>query len=157
MSARDEGVFVVILMKTEATFPRVLLQLRKNTGLHDGKFGFPGGKRIDKEPWPEVAVRELKEETGLDVNKQDLQCLCRYGGRDRDGTEWRGTFYFYVIESCCGKDLVKEPGKHDRVEWHPVNKLPKNVVPTVYKVISDLKDKIAPPNSSKAKSHVRTY
>jgi 8-oxo-dGTP pyrophosphatase MutT (NUDIX family) len=145
MSARDEGVFVVVLMKTKKHSPQVLLQLRENTGLHDGKFGFPGGKRHNNEPWPVAAERELYEETGLIVNRNELQKLCRFGGRGLDGAEWRCTFYYCVVESCCGTAQVKEPKKHNRIQWYSIKKLPKNVVPVVHKVISDLSNsKIVP-------------
>jgi 8-oxo-dGTP pyrophosphatase MutT (NUDIX family) len=150
MSARNEGVFVVILMKTENHSLRVLLQLRKNTGLHDGKFGFPGGKCKDNESSLKAALRELYEETGLVVDGGALQRLYRCGGRDHDGTEWRGTFYFCVVDYCYGKALVKEPGKHDRIGWYPVDKLPKNAAPAVLKVFSDLKAYIHSSSSGKA-------
>lgn|SRR5262249_20808511 len=138
MSARDEGVFVVVLMKSENRPTQVLLQLRKNTGLHDGKLGFPGGKRNNNEPLLVAAERELYEETGLIVRRGSLQRLRRFGGRGQDGAEWRCTFYWCVVESCCGKAQVKEPKKHNSIQWYSIDNLPKNVVPVVRKVISDL-------------------
>jgi 8-oxo-dGTP pyrophosphatase MutT (NUDIX family) len=141
MSARDEGVFVVALMEAKNQSPQVLLQIRKNTGLHDGKFVFPGGKREDNETWQDAAKRELYEETGLIVKKDRIQKLCQYGGRDQDGTQWLVMFYLCFIDPfcICRKAEVKEPKKHTKVEWHPLDKLPKNVPSVVRRVISDLK------------------
>lgn len=143
MSERDEGVFVVVLMKTGNQAPQVLLQIRKNTGLHDGIPVFPGGKRKNNETWLDAAHRELYEETGLLVNKDKIQKLCQYGGRDQNGTQWLVMFYLCVIDSCWGTGLVKEPKKHSKVEWHPLDKLPKKAPLIIHKVISDLKSFLA--------------
>jgi 8-oxo-dGTP pyrophosphatase MutT (NUDIX family) len=136
-------------MKTKTHPPRVLLQLRNNTGLHDGKFGFPGGKRNNNEPWLGAAMRELYEETGLMVERSNLRKLRRHGGKGQDGTEWRGTFY--LAEYWYGKLQLREPKKHNKIEWYSVYNLPKNIVPSVRKVLADLKNYIAFSNFGKAK------
>lgn len=140
MPARDEGVFVVVVTVRNNRPSKVLLQLRKDTGLHDGKFGFPGGKRDNNERWEVTAARELYEETGLIFSRKSFQQFCRrIGGKDQDGNEWRCTFY--LLESWCGKPDVKEKKKHNKIEWYSVDKLPKNVVPIVHEVISALMEK----------------
>jgi 8-oxo-dGTP pyrophosphatase MutT (NUDIX family) len=148
MSVR-EGVFVVALKKSGNRPPQVLLQLRKNTGLHDGEFAFPGGKRENNETWLDAAHRELYEETGLVVGRDKLQKLCRCGGKDRDGTEWQCIFYFCVVDAVLEKPQVKEPNKHKKVEWHPIDRLPKNVASAVLKVISDLQEFFSPKSNRK--------
>jgi 8-oxo-dGTP diphosphatase len=142
MPARDEGAFIV-LIKTNTRHPKVLLHRRKNTGLYDGQFAFPGGKRNNMESLLKAAVRELREETGLVVKKSSLQMLRQCVGVGQDGIEWRSTFY--VAQSWDGKPKVRERSKHDKIRWYSVNKLPKNVAPTVLEVISDLTNKAKQP------------
>jgi 8-oxo-dGTP pyrophosphatase MutT (NUDIX family) len=155
MSVRDEGVFVVVLMKTNDQTPQVLLQIRKNTGLHDGEFVFPGGKREKNETWQDAAHRELYEETGLLVDKDRIQKLCQYGGRDQHGVQWLVMFYLCVIDSCWGTGLVKEPQKHSKVEWHSLYNLPKKTPLIIHKVLSDLRSLLADDShGAKARSFV---
>jgi 8-oxo-dGTP pyrophosphatase MutT (NUDIX family) len=149
MSVRDEGVFVVVLMKTKNQTPKVLLQIRKNTGLHDGVFVFPGGKRENNETWQDAAHRELYEETGLLVNKDRIQQLCQYGGRDQHGAQWLVRFYLCFIDSCWGTGEVKEPKKHSKVEWHSLDNLPKRAPLIIHKVISVLKSLLAEDSHSR--------
>jgi 8-oxo-dGTP pyrophosphatase MutT (NUDIX family) len=128
-SDRDitDCVFVVLLKRMNSQPPKVLLQLRENTGIHDGKFRVPGGKRHNKEPWLETAARELLEETGCAVDKGAFRKLCRrMNGKCLDGTKWRSDFY--VAERWRGEPRVREPEKHGKVEWHPINDLPENIV-----------------------------
>jgi 8-oxo-dGTP diphosphatase len=153
MTARDEGAFVVVLMETEKTenrLPQVLLQKRRNTGVHDGEFVFPGGKRRNNETWKNAACRELYEETGLVVKKDKLQKLCYDKGRDPNGTRWLAMFYYCFIDPGLGKGRRKEPNKHRIVQWLPLDNLPKEVPSTVRKVLSEL-DKLLP-KSPKEKS-----
>lgn len=46
---------------------KVLITQRRNDGLLGGLWEFPGGKIKDKETSNDACIRELKEETGLDV------------------------------------------------------------------------------------------
>jgi 8-oxo-dGTP pyrophosphatase MutT (NUDIX family) len=136
----QEGVFVVALKESGNGHLQVLLQFRQNTGLHDGQFAFPGGKRKYNETLLDAACRELYEETGLLVDRDRLYELCQFGGKDQDGTEWESIFYLCAVNPPDDKARVKEPDKHRMVEWFPINELPNNVASAVPKVISALQN-----------------
>jgi ADP-ribose pyrophosphatase YjhB (NUDIX family) len=149
MHARSVGVFVVVLMKPD----KVLLLRRKNTGLHDGEFSVPGGKRNIKEPWTQAAARELFEETGLRVGGNTLQKLDRVEGTDSDGTEWIGIIYLAELAEAWYGQLQKkkEEDKHDMLGWYSVNNLPKNLIPCLRKVFANLECKIPSSGSDRVK------
>lgn len=52
---------------------KILLVKRKNTGFMDGYYATPGGHVDPEETIKTAAVRELKEETDLDVKEEDLE------------------------------------------------------------------------------------
>lgn len=138
---KQEGAFVVVLQESGNGHWRVLLQLRQNTGLHDGKFAFPGGKRKQNETLLDAACRELYEETDLLVDRDRLQELCQDGGIDEDGTEWLCAFYLGFVDFHSDKAWVKEPHKHRNLNWVPINELPKQNAPSaVLKAISALQN-----------------
>lgn len=45
-----------------------LLMIKHNRGVNDGFYNFPGGKLDEGETPEEGAIREVKEETGLEIN-----------------------------------------------------------------------------------------
>ncbi len=50
------------------------LFLRRGQDKHEGgKFCTPGGKKEENETNVETVIREIKEETGIDLNKKDLK------------------------------------------------------------------------------------
>jgi 8-oxo-dGTP pyrophosphatase MutT (NUDIX family) len=137
----QEAAFVVALKESGNGHLQVLLQFRQNTGLHDGAFAFPGGKRKHDETMLDAACRELYEETGLLVDRDGLFELCQDGGIDEDGTTWRGIFYLCVVDSRYDKAWVKEPHKHRNLNWVPINELPEQNAPSaVLKAISALRN-----------------
>jgi 8-oxo-dGTP diphosphatase len=72
-----------------------------------GKWALPGGLVADGEDLPDTAVRIVKRETGLSVNKSDLIQVGAYGKPDRD-SRWRAISVAYTV-------LVPEPD-----ELHPL-------------------------------------
>lgn len=84
-----QKVFTRIIIKDEANNVLVV-QDRKNT------WNFPGGKLEFGETPLECAIRETKEEIGLNIHK----LLKVYKGTFKFGTtEWLGYFYFANIVS----------------------------------------------------------
>lgn len=116
------SVFVIVRQGED-----LLLLRRANTGWHDGCWSLPAGAHEGGETLEQAAVRELREETGLNVQERNLTLVhllhCRAGD---NGDEWLGAFF--VAESWTGSPMLGEPGKHDRIGWHALSELPEPLI-----------------------------
>lgn len=122
------GIFVM-LRKGDT----VLLQLRKNCSFN-GYWGFVGGHLDGKEQIVSAAVREVKEEIGIDIRPVDLilKTICH----SNKGQEYL-QFYFECYK-WSGKIENKEPHKCERLEWHQWNNIPENVCPYIKKAVAQI-------------------
>ena len=66
------SIIIPIQKVTSSSF-ELWLQLRKENGPLNGFLEFPGGKIEANEQPIEAALRELKEETGVELTKSDLK------------------------------------------------------------------------------------
>lgn len=108
----------------------VLLLLRANTGYMDGHWAVPAGHVERGESAVAAAVRELKEEVGLDVDPTELvpvTAMHRTGGNG-DPIDERVDFFFSA-RSWTGEPRVMEPAKAADLRWCPLDALPDPVVP----------------------------
>ena len=78
----DVTVDVVALASVEGE-PHVLVVRRGNPPF-EGQWALPGGYLEVDEDLASAAVRELEEETGIDLSPDDLTQLGAYGAPDRD-------------------------------------------------------------------------
>lgn len=109
----------LVLITTESK-PRVLLIRRKHEPFA-GKWALPGGFVDENEPLETAARRELKEETGLEVDA--LRQLQTFGDPGRDPRGWTVSVVF--LGHVQAKKL--RPAANDdaaEVEWHRLDKLP---------------------------------
>ena len=96
----------------------VLLIKRKNEPYKDC-WAFPGGFINIDESAEEAAIRELREETGLEISK--IEQLKAYSGPDRDPRERVITIAFMAeskIKEVKGSDDAKE------AKWFDISDLP---------------------------------
>jgi 8-oxo-dGTP diphosphatase len=109
----------------------VLLQLRQNTGYRDGFWAAAGAGHVEQdESVFEAAVREAREEIGVDLSPDDLRPLCamhRTHGNHRPIDE--RVDFFFSCASWRGEPHIVEPLKSGGLEWFPLSALPDNVVP----------------------------
>ena len=91
----------------------VLLMRRFNTGYQDGKFEFPSGHIENNENSLDGTKRELKEESDLDVELDDLDYL----GVVDNNTKGNHFNMLYKTTKFSGVAKVMEPKECDRLEW----------------------------------------
>ncbi|RZT13641.1 ADP-ribose pyrophosphatase YjhB (NUDIX family) [Kribbella sp. VKM Ac-2569] len=119
----------------------VLLLLRANTGYMDGHWAVPAGHVEHGESAVAAAVRELKEEVGLDVDAADLvpvTAMHRTGGNG-DPIDERVDFFF-MVSKWTGEPRLMEPEKAAGLEWYPLDKLPDPLVPHEARVLGAVAD-----------------
>ncbi len=92
-------------------------------GLYEpGSWNCPGGKQEYDETIIEAAIREVKEETNLDIS--DVES---FGASDdiEDGKHFVNIHL--IAKSYSGILKIMEPEKIDKWEWFPLDELPRNL------------------------------
>lgn len=84
----------------------------------DGVWGLPKGTPDAGESLEETAVREVSEETGLDVRIVDKVGVVEYWFA-REGVRYHKWVHHYLLEAAGG-DTNNHDHEYDRVEWRPV-------------------------------------
>jgi ADP-ribose pyrophosphatase YjhB (NUDIX family) len=123
----------------------VLLLLRANTGYMDGHWAVPAGHVESGESAVAAALRELKEEVGLDVEPTDLvpvTAMHRTGGNG-DPIDERVDFFF-TTSRWTGEPRIMEPEKAAGLDWYPLDKLPEPLVPHEARVLASLTSEALP-------------
>ncbi|MER7248757.1 NUDIX domain-containing protein [Kribbella sp. NPDC000426] len=119
----------------------VLLLLRANTGYMDGHWAVPAGHVEQGESVIAAAVRELKEEVGIDVDPAELvpvTAMHRTGGNG-DPIDERVDFFF-MASKWSGEPRLMEPEKAAGLEWYSLDKLPEPLVPHEARVLAAVAD-----------------
>ena len=123
------GIFIILYQNS-----KVLLQLRQNCSF-GGTWGFVGGHLDGGEQIVSAAIREVKEEIGIDIQPADLT-LKNIFHSDADNKEYL-QFYF-VCNKWSGEIQNKEPNKCARLEWFDLNNLPENTFPGLKEIFSKI-------------------
>jgi len=84
----------------------------------DGVWGLPKGTPKEGESLEETAIREVSEETGLDVRILDKIGVVEYWFA-ADGTRYHKWVHHFLMEGTGG-DTSKHDSEYDKVEWRPV-------------------------------------
>ncbi|MGH7192841.1 MAG: NUDIX hydrolase [Candidatus Saccharimonadales bacterium] len=113
-----------VLLKKDG---KVAFVLRQNTGWGDGLYGLIAGKVDQDESYLAAAVRECKEEAGVDVKPSDMKhVLTAYRKSD---TLWVDVLF--EATRWQGEPRNAEPHKHAELAWLDPADLPDNVVPSI--------------------------
>ncbi|MEV5962331.1 NUDIX domain-containing protein [Kribbella sp. NPDC051952] len=124
----------------------VLMMLRANTGYMDGFWAVPAGHVEKGESVLEAAVREVREEVGVEIDPADLvpvTAMHRTGGNG-DPIDERVDFFFTTTR-WTGDPKLMEPEKAAGLDWFSLDKLPDPVVPHEARVLTALHDAGLPP------------
>ncbi|MCL2876847.1 MAG: NUDIX domain-containing protein [Betaproteobacteria bacterium] len=106
---------------------RILLLRRAETGFFDDLYSLPGGHVEHGESILQAAARELKEETGLQIEYGDLDWL---GVIHRCSDTNRIDFFLRALR-WQGEPVLCEPDKCSGMGWFARDGLPKEIVPYV--------------------------
>lgn len=134
-TARPYGACYVILMKDET----IAMVLRKNTGWHDGDYGLPAGKLEWHETFTDGAIREAKEEAGVDIKPDDMRVVHVAHRHAEEGGEFMDWVdIYYGVDDWEGEPHNAEVEKSERLDWLPINDLPDNIVPPQRAALTEL-------------------
>ena len=120
---------------------KVLLMLRKNTGWMDGRWGIVAGHIDGGEPARYEMIREAKEEAGLDIRAEDLRLVHvthAQGKEGHDDVEY--VYLFFTAETWEGEPINAEPDKCERMDWFPLDALPKPMIPQIRDAIEKIRE-----------------
>jgi ADP-ribose pyrophosphatase YjhB (NUDIX family) len=111
----------------------ILLARRFNTGYMDGHYSVPAGHLDGGESLTRAALREAKEEIGLDLSPDALEFACVFHRREGD----ERIDFFVKVREWSGEPVNAEPDKCDQLRWVRVNALPGNTIPYVRRGIEN--------------------
>jgi 8-oxo-dGTP pyrophosphatase MutT (NUDIX family) len=111
----------------------ILMLRRFQTGYEDGKYSVPAGHLDGGEPVRLAAIREAKEEVGLDLQPQYIH----FAGVFHRCSDAERVDFFVTIEKWSGEPFNAEPDKCDDLLWVGIDHLPENTIPYVRKAIEN--------------------
>ena len=114
------NVAVFVLVEQDGKF---LFLKRQNTGYRDGDFGMPSGHLEDDESLEECAIREVKEEIGIDLASATYLCVVHTHDDYLD--------FFFKAEHWEGEITNCEEDKCEELKWFSLEELPENITPEV--------------------------
>ena len=130
------GVGVMILKDN-----KVLLGKRNDdpgkadSELHgEGTWTMPGGKLYFQEELKEAAIREVLEETGINIDEKDLEIISVSNDRAEDA-------HFVTIGFLCknfeGDPQIMEPDEITDWKWFDLDNLPSRIFPPSEKILKN--------------------
>ncbi len=112
---------------------QILLLRRFNTGFRDGEYTVPAGHMDGGETVMQAAIREGKEEVGVDIAEQNMTfSTVMHRIEDEERVD-----FFVQVHKWEGEPFNAEPDKCDDVRWVELNALPDNTVPYVRQALNN--------------------
>ena len=110
----------------------ILLLRRRNTGFQDGKYGLVGGHVEGGEPISRAAIRECREEVGIEIDPTDLTIV---GVTHYNSPTGQGIDFFLSATRWRGEPRNMEPDFCDDLRWCRLDALPENTIPFVRRAV----------------------
>ena len=114
---------------------KILLSRRYNTGYEDGSYSLVAGHVDEHEAFTQALVREVKEESSLDINPDDVEVI---HVMHRKCPNDERIDIFFKVNKWKGDPKIMEPDKCDDISWFSLDALPKNTVPYIRKAIENI-------------------
>ncbi len=134
---KDRFSFVPAVFLVFEDDGKILLLRRANTGYNDGKFSLPAGHVDGQEPAHLAAVREAKEEVGVEVDPSDLE-LVHTQHRRADEAEYERIDLYFRVKKYSGTPTNMEPDKCDELRWVAYDDLPDDMISEVRHAVEGL-------------------
>jgi 8-oxo-dGTP pyrophosphatase MutT (NUDIX family) len=116
---------------------KVLLIRRANTGYLDGFYSLPSGHIDGEEPAIQAAVREAKEEVGIDIDASDLHFV-HVIHRVAEEKDHERVDFFFETSKWKGETTNREPEKCDDIQWFSDDNLPAQLSPVVKQALQKI-------------------
>jgi len=118
---------------------KILLIRRANTGYLDGFYSLPSGHIDGNEPAIYAAVREAKEEVGIDIDPNDLKFV-HVIHRVAEEKDHERVDFFFEANKWQGEPSSMEPEKCDDIQWFKLDELPVKLSPVVAQALENIKN-----------------
>ena len=118
---------------------KILMFKRKNTNWYDGFYNMPCGHIDGHETLRQAAVREVKEEVGVDVDLNDLefvQMVNRLSSSDDGYYEY--TEAYFKTTKWRGEPFMPEGELGEDMDWFNLDQLPEKTLPYVQDAIKSI-------------------
>ncbi len=135
MSKIECKVTVGVMIKRKN---KILLIKRMNTEYEEGKYAFPCGHVEEEESLKLAMVREVKEEVGIDIKKEDLKFLTAIFKK----ADKKYVNFFFLCNQYEGEAKNGEPNKCEEVTWFDLDNLPTNMAKMEKRMIDNYKNHI---------------
>lgn len=117
------GVGVMLLNNNKVLLGHRVSNAKDTGGIYEpGSWTFPGGKQEYEETVIETAIREVKEETNLDISNIHV-----YTATDEFQPDRHYVTIGVISSSYEGELKVMEPNKIDKWSWFDLTNLPDNI------------------------------
>ena len=115
------GVFCLIIKDN-----KVLMELRKNK-FDAGLYSLVGGCMEDGETVKQAAVREIKEEVGLEVHEDDIEVISVLHRITPKPDSWQSIEFVLLVNKFSGNPNLLENNVCGDLKWFPLENLPQNI------------------------------
>ena len=116
-----------------------MLIRRANTGYLDGFYSLPSGHIDGNEPAIYAAVREAKEEVGIDIDPNDLKFV-HVIHRVAEEKDHERVDFFFEANKWQGEPSNMEPEKCDDIQWFKLDELPVKLSSVVAQALENIKN-----------------
>jgi len=111
---------------------RILLMRRAGTGFFDGLYSLPGGHVEEGESLRATAVREMREELGIDLESAAFEVI----GVVHRRSDTNRIDFFLCASDWSGEPHIAEPQRCDDLRWCAPDALPETVVPYIREALA---------------------